>query len=107
MSTDDYLIELAKEASQYLQAQQSHLEHEAADLRAQLATAETALHRARMANKRALNYVPTLRLDYICPRCWVEREHATSLTNVPGDSKVDRFRCYECGSVFDIPLDAL
>jgi len=96
MSTDDYLIELAKEAGQYLQAQQSHLEHEAADLRAQLATVETAL-----------NYVPTLRLDYICPRCWVEREHATSLTNVPGDSKVDRFRCYECGSVFDIPLDAL
>jgi hypothetical protein len=79
-----------------------YLKHELAGIKARKAEIEAHLHSTTLRRKRLARFRPEIGGSLQCPRCWVDRETRSSLTEALGTEKENSFRCHRCG--FDLSI---
>jgi hypothetical protein len=94
----------AAEIGRHAKQRSVYLKHELADIKARKAEIETYLHSTTTLQERLARFQPEIGGSLQCPRCWVDRETRSSLTEAPGSEKEDSFRCHKCGFDLSIPL---
>jgi transposase-like protein len=94
----------AAEIGRHAKQRSVYLKHELADIKARKAEIETYLHTTTLLQDRLARFQPEIGGSLQCPRCWVDRETRSSLTEAPGSEKEDSFRCHKCGFDLSIPL---
>jgi hypothetical protein len=90
------LLARANEVAERLDAKSGQLKQELLEIQIRTKQIEAALHNADVANKRLLNYRPTLGSDYQCPDCFIKNEVRSSLRAIPGKGTHDLFKCPTC-----------
>jgi hypothetical protein len=81
-----------------------YLRHELAVMTARRAEIEAHLYSTTMLQERLGRFQPEIGGSLQCPRCWVDRETRSSLTEAPSMKKEDSFRCNKCGFDLSIPF---
>lgn len=102
MSIADILSRRAKEFAEQCRPSIPELEQNLRETEKQKLEIEAALQLARLRPERALDFQPTFGGDYQCPRCWACDGVHSTLSNLPGTSKFDLYRCPECGTEIEI-----
>ncbi|HZD75623.1 MAG TPA: hypothetical protein VE218_01375, partial [Acidobacteriaceae bacterium] len=82
-----------------LQATRSRLERETLELEARLADAKSQLDAVSYAAQRAANYPVVVGRNYLCPKCWVQRNAAVKLALLRRGRRHDVYRCSNCGPI--------
>ena len=101
-----YVREIGKFAAQigrHAEQRSVYLRHELADMTARRTEIEGHLHSTTVLQERLVRFQPEIGGSLQCPRCWVDRETRSSLTEAPSMEKEDRFRCHKCGFDLSIP----
>jgi transposase-like protein len=92
----------AAEIGRHAEQRSVYLKHELSDIKARKAEIEAHLHSTALRQKRLARFQPEIGGSLQCPRCWVDRETRSSLTEAPGTEKENSFRCHRCG--FDLSI---
>jgi transposase-like protein len=94
----------AAEIGRHAKQRSVYLKHELANIKARKAEMEAYLHSTTLLQERLARFQPEIGGSLQCPRCWVDRETRSSLTEGPGTEKEHSFRCHKCGFDLSIPL---
>jgi hypothetical protein len=94
-----FAAEIGRRAKQRLVS----LKHELAEVESRKAGIEAHLHSATLLQKRLARFRPEIEGKLQCPRCWVDREMQSSLTDVLRAETEDSLRCQRCG--FDLSMN--
>jgi hypothetical protein len=92
----------AAEIERHAKQRSAYLKHELAEVESRKAGIEAHLHSAMLLQERLARFQPEIDGKLQCPRCWVDREMQSSLTNALGTEK-DTLRCHRCG--FDLSMN--
>jgi hypothetical protein len=98
-----YVMEIRKfaaEIARHAEQRSVYLKHELADMTARRAEIEAHLHSTTVLQERLVRFQPEIGGSLQCPRCWVDRETRSSLTEAPSSEKEDSFRCQSAASTF-------
>lgn len=98
-----YQARRLEDATPALNAQLRQLEREQAGVEQRIAEIKAQLEAARVAQKRLLNYQPSIGTDFQCPRCWVVNEIRADVRPIPSQTSDDIMRCGTCGADIVIP----
>jgi hypothetical protein len=96
--------EFIAEIGHHAEQRSVYLRHEVADMTARRAEIEAHLHSTTVLQERLVRFQPEIVGSLQCPRCWVDRETRSSLTEAPSMEKEDSFRCQKCGFDLSIPF---
>jgi hypothetical protein len=100
----DYLNQKADEIVASLQSRQAALKNEIAQLEKLVLDKKSDLETARMASKRRMKFLPTLRGKEQCPVCFIVDDIAADLrmTGIANDGD-GVLKCNVCQTAFSIP----
>jgi hypothetical protein len=96
------ITKFAAEIGRHAKQRSVYLKHELADIKARTAEIETHLHSATLLQDRLARFRAEIDGRLQCPRCWVDREMRSSLTENFSTETEDGLRCHKCG--FDLSL---
>jgi hypothetical protein len=102
-----YVREIRKfvaEIGRHAEQRSVYLRHELAGIMARKAEIEAHLRSTTVLQERLVRFQPEIGRSLQCPRCWVDRETRSSLTEAPSMEKEDSFRCHKCGFDLSIPF---
>jgi hypothetical protein len=102
MNLEDLLVEQARYHADRMYGTRAPLEDEFLGLEKRKSEIEAQLKAIKFAERRILEYRPTLGAVFQCPRCWVQKEIRASLRAMSTGTKDDLLRCDTCG--FEIPV---
>ena len=93
-----FAVEIGRHAKQ----RSVYLKHELAEIKARTAEIEAHLRSATLLRERLARFQAEIDGRLQCPRCWVDREVRSSLTEASGTEAEDDLRCHTCG--FDLSI---
>jgi len=97
MAAFDQIRDLAAEISRDMVARLVGLENQLTEIEAQKTKIERECEAIRRAPERLARFPVQIGIDYLCPRCWMEKGLTSPLSPVPSLSADDLFRCRLCG----------
>ena len=99
----NYQAQRLQDATPALNAQLRQLGHEQAELERRQMQIKTQLEAARLAQKRLLNFQPSIGADFQCPRCLIVNEIRSFVRPIGSNTSDDIMRCGLCGLDLIIP----
>jgi hypothetical protein len=104
MDAETVLTNEAAKVAERLQSTARALEPELLQIEKRKIEIDATLHVAHLSRKRLLDFRVRRETNFQCPRCWIEREAPTALTQIPGTASDVILRCHFCGADYVIPL---